>query len=54
MGPESACAGCDRLLPPKTALGIQHDLWCIQNGALWLDMEILMMTPFVMMHRNAY
>lgn len=38
----------------KMAQRIQHDLWYIQNWSLWLDLKILMMTPFVMMHRNAY
>jgi len=38
----------------KMALRIQHDLWYIQNWSLWLDLKILLMTPFVMMHRNAY
>ncbi|MDT8322194.1 MAG: hypothetical protein RQ826_16885 [Xanthomonadales bacterium] len=40
------------------ALRIQHDLWYIQNGALWLDLKILLMTPklmtCVLVHRNAY
>jgi Undecaprenyl-phosphate glucose phosphotransferase len=40
--------------PAKMALRIQHDLWYIQNWSLWLDLKILLMTPFVMMHRNAY
>ena len=40
--------------PEKMALRIQHDLWYIQNWSLWLDLKILLMTPFVMMHRNAY
>jgi Undecaprenyl-phosphate glucose phosphotransferase len=35
-------------------LRIQHDLWYIQNWSLWLDLKILLITPFVMMHRNAY
>ena len=38
----------------KMALRIEHDLWYIQNWSLWLDLKILLMTPFVMMHRNAY
>jgi len=38
----------------KMALRIEHDLWYIQNWSLWLDLKILMMTPFVMIHRNAY
>ena len=38
----------------KMALRIEHDLWYIQNWSLWLDLKILMMTPFAMMHRNAY
>jgi hypothetical protein len=32
----------------------EHDLWYIQNWSLWLDLKILLMTPFVMIHRNAY
>jgi lipopolysaccharide/colanic/teichoic acid biosynthesis glycosyltransferase len=27
------------------ALRIQHDLWYIRNGSLWLDLKILLMTP---------
>jgi putative colanic acid biosynthesis UDP-glucose lipid carrier transferase len=38
----------------KMARRIEHDLWYIQNWSLWLDMKILLMTPFVMIHRNAY
>ena len=38
----------------KMALRIEHDLWYIQNWSLWLDLKILMMTPFVMIHSNAY
>jgi putative colanic acid biosynthesis UDP-glucose lipid carrier transferase len=38
----------------KMALRIEHDLWYIQNWSLWLDLKILLMTPFVMIHRNAY
>ncbi len=38
----------------KMALRIEHDLWYIQNWSLWLDLKILLMTPFVMVHRNAY
>jgi Undecaprenyl-phosphate glucose phosphotransferase len=40
--------------PEKMALRIQHDLWYIQNWSLWLDLKILLMTPFVLVHRNAY
>jgi len=40
--------------PEKMAMRIEHDLWYIQNWSLWLDLKILLMTPFVMMHRNAY
>jgi len=40
--------------PEKMALRIEHDLWYIQNWSLWLDVKILLLTPFVMMHRNAY
>jgi len=35
-------------------LRIEHDLWYIQNWSLWLDLKILLMTPLVMMHKNAY
>jgi Undecaprenyl-phosphate glucose phosphotransferase len=38
----------------KMAQRIEHDLWYIQNWSLWLDIRILLMTPFVMIHRNAY
>ncbi len=38
----------------KMALRIEHDLWYIQNWSLWLDIKILLATPFVMMHGNAY
>ena len=38
----------------KMALRIEHDLWYIQNWSLWLDLKILLMTPFVMIHKNAY
>jgi undecaprenyl-phosphate glucose phosphotransferase len=38
----------------KMALRIEHDLWYIQNWSLWLDLKILLMTPFVLVHRNAY
>ncbi len=40
--------------PEKMALRIEHDLWYIQNWSLWLDLKILLMTPLVMIHRNAY
>ena len=40
--------------PEKMAMRIEHDLWYIQNWSLWLDAKILLLTPFVMMHRNAY
>jgi len=38
----------------KMALRIEHDLWYIQNWSLWLDLKILLMTPLVMIHKNAY
>ena len=38
----------------KMALRIEHDLWYIQNWSLWLDLKILLMTPFVLIHQNAY
>jgi putative colanic acid biosynthesis UDP-glucose lipid carrier transferase len=40
--------------PRDMALRIEHDLWYIQNWSLWLDVKILLMTPFVMVHRNAF
>jgi len=40
--------------PEKMALRIEHDLWYIQNWSLWLDVKILLLTPFVLLHRNAY
>lgn len=40
--------------PEKMAMRIEHDLWYIQNWSLWLDMKILLMTPLVMVHKNAY
>ncbi len=40
--------------PEKMALRIEHDLWYIQNWSLWLDLKILLMTPFAMFHKNAY
>lgn len=40
--------------PGKMALRIEHDLWYIQNWSLWLDLKILLMTPLVMIHKNAY
>ncbi|MGK2925231.1 MAG: sugar transferase [Lysobacterales bacterium] len=40
--------------PDKMALRSQHDLWYIQNWSLWLDLKILLMTPLVLVHRNAY
>jgi len=38
----------------KMALRIEHDLWYIQNWSLWLDLKILLQTPFSMIHRNAF
>ena len=38
----------------KMAIRIEHDLWYIQNWSLWLDIRILLMTPFAMVHSNAY
>jgi lipopolysaccharide/colanic/teichoic acid biosynthesis glycosyltransferase len=40
--------------PEKMTLRIQHDLWYIQSGFLWLDLEIEMKTALVLVHRNAY
>ena len=39
--------------PEKMAMRIEHDLWYIKNWSLWLDLKILLMTPLVMIHRNA-
>jgi putative colanic acid biosynthesis UDP-glucose lipid carrier transferase len=38
----------------KMALRIEHDLWYIQNWSIWLDITILLRTPWVMIHRNAF
>jgi putative colanic acid biosynthesis UDP-glucose lipid carrier transferase len=38
----------------KMQLRIEHDLWYIQNWSLWLDLQILMRTPFAMTGRNAF
>ncbi len=38
----------------KMALRIEHDLWYIRNWSLWLDLQILMRTPFTMIGRNAF
>ena len=38
----------------KMVLRIEHDLWYIQNWSLWLDLKILLQTPLVMIHRNAF
>jgi putative colanic acid biosynthesis UDP-glucose lipid carrier transferase len=38
----------------QMVLRIEHDLWYIQNWSLWLDLKILLLTPFAMFHRNAY
>ncbi len=40
--------------PEKMAMRIEHDLWYIQNWSLWLDLKILLLTPLVMIHKNAY
>jgi lipopolysaccharide/colanic/teichoic acid biosynthesis glycosyltransferase len=43
--------------PEKMAPRIQRDLRYIPNGALWLDLKILLLTPkkmiIVLVHRNA-
>jgi putative colanic acid biosynthesis UDP-glucose lipid carrier transferase len=34
---------------------IEHDLYYIDNGSLWLDLKILFMTIFTgFVHKNAY
>ncbi|MDX1461393.1 MAG: exopolysaccharide biosynthesis polyprenyl glycosylphosphotransferase, partial [Xanthomonadales bacterium] len=38
----------------KMQLRIEHDLWYIQNWSLWLDIQILLRTPFAMVGRNAF
>ena len=40
--------------PEKMALRIKHDFWYIQNWSLWPDLKILLMTTFVLVHKNAY
>ena len=40
--------------PEKMANRIEHDLWYIQNWSLWLDLKILLMTPFALLNKNAY
>jgi Undecaprenyl-phosphate glucose phosphotransferase len=38
----------------KMSLRIEHDLWYIQNWSIWLDLQILMRTPFAMVGRNVF
>lgn len=38
----------------KMRARIEYDLWYIQNWSVWLYLTILLRTPFVMVHRNAF
>jgi Undecaprenyl-phosphate glucose phosphotransferase len=40
--------------PEKMENRIEHDLWYIQNWSLWLDIKILLLTPFALLQENAY
>jgi Undecaprenyl-phosphate glucose phosphotransferase len=38
----------------KAVKRIEYDLYYINNWSIWLDMKILLMTPFALFGRNAY